>query len=256
LSEQPLILPGGNNGIGFDTSYALAAASPNNHVIIGSRSLAKGEQALKDIQARNPAGTLSVVQLDVTDDSSIASAAKQVETEFGKLDVLVNNAGICIVKTVADTDRETLESTFNTNVFGPMILTNAVVHLLKKSKDPRIINVSSGMGSITVRMDPEGDFASVNTAEAYRMSKAALNMLTASQAYEYRDFGCKAFAFCPGYVITDLTGRDGYGGREWRKETGAESSETSAEGIRQIVEGERDGDLGKFVHRFGKTWPW
>jgi NAD(P)-dependent dehydrogenase (short-subunit alcohol dehydrogenase family) len=200
-------------------------------------------------------GTLSVVELDVTIDSSIANAAKQIESEFGRLDVLVNNAGIMYVKSMAEHNRDILRATFETNVYGPMLLTNAVVHLLKKSKDPRIINVSSSLGSITLRMDPEHYLAKINIYEAYRMSKAALNMLTAGQTNEFADFGCKAFAYCPGYVVTDLAVKEGGMPKEQKKDVGAESPETSAEGIRQIIEGERDGDIRKFVFRFGETAP-
>lgn len=170
----------------------------------------------------------------------------------------MNNAGICKIHSVADTTRDILHSTFDTNVYGPMLLANALVPLLKKSKDPRIINVSSLMGSITRRNDHTAAYSDSSAAEVYRMSKAALNMLTATQSYEFRDWPnpCKVWSYCPGFVVTDLTGRDGPSGRDWRKKSGAESPETSAEGIRQIVDGDRDGEIGKFVERFGKTSPW
>ncbi|KAF2276869.1 NAD(P)-binding protein [Westerdykella ornata] len=258
-NKRIILITGANNGIGFETAAALATASSKNHVLVAARSRSKGEQAIKNIQARNPVGTLSLVELDVTSDASIAAAAKQIETEFGRLDVLVNNAGICTLHTVADTTREILHSTFDANVYGPMLLTNAVAPLLKKSKDPRIINVSSTMGSITLRSDHTDPLSANNLAEAYRMSKAALNMLTATLNFEFKDWPtpCKVWSFCPGFVVTDLGARDdGTGSREWKKNNGAENPETSAEGIRQIVDGERDGEVGKFVQRFGKQGPW
>jgi NAD(P)-dependent dehydrogenase (short-subunit alcohol dehydrogenase family) len=250
-AEKTIILiTGANGGIGFDTSYELAATSPNYHVIMTGRTLSKGEQALKEIQARKPQGTLSFIQLDVTDDNSIAAATKQIESEFGRVDVLINNAGILIFGPV---NRDLLHAHFNTNLYGPILLTQSLEPLLKKSKDLRIINVSSGLGSITHRLDPSNEYYGSNVAEVYRMTKAALNMLTASQAYDYKDVGGKVWSYCPGFVITNLSGESD---RQRRKDMGAESSETSAVGIREIVEGKRDGETDKFVKRYGEHWEW
>ncbi|KAF2266530.1 short chain dehydrogenase [Lojkania enalia] len=248
-SDKSIILiTGASNGIGYDTSYHLAAASPNYHVIMSARTPSKGEAALKEIQARNPQGTLSFLQLDVSSDESIATAAKKIEEDFGRLDVLVNNAGIYL----RDATRDNLRSTFDTNVFGPLLLTHALEHLLKKSKDPRIINVSSGLGSITNRADPEHENYQV-PFYPYRMSKAALNMMSTCQAFEFKEWGAKVWAYCPGYVVTDLTGKED---RENRIARGAESSETSAQGILEIIEGKRDGEVNKFVRRYGLQYPW
>ncbi|KAF2120387.1 short chain dehydrogenase [Lophiotrema nucula] len=247
--KRIILITGGNNGIGYDTVAALSSADANNHIILAARSEERGLKALEELKARKPAGTISFVKLDVTDDSSIAAAAAQVEKEFGRLDVLVNNAGIAITK---PTDREVFRQTFETNVYGPALLTDALAPLLKKSKDPRIINVSSGLGSIAKRADPKDDYYST-AADPYRMSKAALNMLTTCQSYNYKDDGFKVWTYCPGFVITDLTGKDH---RKWREENGADSSETSAQGILEIVEGKRDGEVNCFVQRYGKQFPW
>lgn len=250
-AEKTIILiTGANSGIGFDTSYELAAASPDYHVIMTARTPSKGEQALKEIQARKPKGTLSFVQLDVTNDDSIAAAAKQIESEFGRVDVLVNNAGIIKFGPLT---RDLLHTHFDTNVYGPTLLTQALGPLLKKSKDLRIINVSSGLGSVGLRLNPDQEYYHNNLAEIYRMTKAALNMLTANQAYEYREVGGKVWSYCPGFVVTNLSGEED---RQRRKDMGAESSETSAVGIREIVEGKRDGETTKFVARYGKHWEW
>jgi NAD(P)-dependent dehydrogenase (short-subunit alcohol dehydrogenase family) len=244
---QFLTFVGANAGIGYDTSYALAAASPNNHVLMGVRNQAKGEKALKELQARKPQGTLSLVILDVSDDDSIEAAAANIKADFGRIDVLVNNAGIVIPDPIT---RESLRKVFDTNVFGVLLLTNAVTPLLKASKSPKIINVSSGMGSITLKLDPTSHLHKM-PGEVYRMSKAALNMLTACQHVMIQEIGGTAWAYCPGYVITDLTND-----RENRKNQGAESSETSAQGILEIVEGKRDGEVGKFIARYGQQFPW
>jgi len=216
---------------------------------MGIRNLAKGEKALKELRARQPQGTLALrlIDLDVTKDISIQLAATQIRVQYGRLDVLVNNAGIALHG--PDT-RELLRTTFDTNAFGPLLLTNAVMPLLKKSKAPKIINVSSKLGSIALKFDPTDSDPGL-PGEAYRMSKAALNMLTACQHVELQEVGGKAWAYCPGYVITDI-----WGDKDVREKNGVESSETSAQGIVEIVEGKRDAEVGKFITRYGQQYPW
>jgi NAD(P)-dependent dehydrogenase (short-subunit alcohol dehydrogenase family) len=151
-----------------------------------------------------------------------------------------------------------MHETFEVNLYGPVILTDALASLLKKSNDPRIINVSSGMGSVGARLDPSDPWYH-QVGEAYRMSKAALNMASANQKYKYREEKFKIWSYCPGFVITDIVLGDSVRGEDSRKkreEAGAESSETSAQGILEIVEGKRDAEVDLFVQRYGKTWPW
>lgn len=205
---------------------------------------------MEDLQARKPAGTVSLLQLDITSDDSINAAVEKLTADFGVLDVLVNNAGVVISN--AKDSRSELVDTFNTNAASPLILTDALVPLLKKSKDPRIINVSSGLGSISERANPASPYYNV-AGEAYRISKAALNMATTHMVYTYQGWGAKVWAYCPGYVVTNLTGEED---RQNRINSGAESSETSAQGILEIVEGKRDGEVGKFLQRYGKQFNW
>lgn len=217
---------------------------------MSARNPSKGEKAVEDIKARGLKGTVSFLQLDVTKDDSISAAAKKIEADFGRIDVLVNNAGVCFKGAPT---RDMMAKTFDTNVFGVYLLTQSLVPLLQKSKDPRIINVTSGLGSIGKRADPHDEYYGQAQNETYRMSKAALNMMTTSLSHQFKDWGCKVWSFCPGYVITDLTGPED---RELRKNTGADSSETSAQGIKEIVEGKRDGEVNKFVARNGQQYPW
>ncbi|KAF2202830.1 short chain dehydrogenase [Delitschia confertaspora ATCC 74209] len=254
-SEKTIILiTGANSGIGYDTASALVAASPTNHVIMGCRSLPKGTQALAELRAKNLQGTLSLLELDVTSDTSISAAASQIEKDFGKLDVLINNAGIVVQDPPNSiTPRERVQRTFETNTFGPMILTTVLVPLLQKSSNPRIINVSSSLGSITLKNDPSWLFYASPPADEYRMSKAALNMLSGCFRQRFEQWGCKVWSYCPGYVVTNLTGE---GDRQRRKESGADSSEVSAKGIRDIVEGKRDHEVGQFVEKDGGTFLW
>jgi len=152
----------------------------------------------------------------------------------------------------APATRENLRAVFETNVNGPTLVTQALLPLLKASKSPKIINVSSGLGSIGMRSDPENFMYSVDF-EVYRMSKAALNMLTACHAANFKDFGTKVWSYCPGFVVTNLTGEED---RQNRVDMGAESSETSAQGILEIVRGDRDKEAGTFVTRRGQAYPW
>lgn len=242
---------GGNNGIGFDTVAALTAASANYHVIIGSRSLDKGNVAFEKIKSMDNPGSVSLVQLDVTSDSSIASAFASISQSFGRLDILINNAGIC--PEPADNTwptRAEMQTIFDTNTIGPTLVTHAATPLLQKAKDPRIINVTSSLGSISTRLDPD-DVVSGANYPAYRMSKAGLNMLTTYIQMLGEVKGVKTWSFCPGYVITDL-GDD----RKLKESLGVDSSETSAKGILEIVQGKRDGEVGRFVEREGRSRDW
>lgn len=240
------LVTGGNGGIGFDTCAALAS-QPQHHVIMGSRSLDKGQKAMSEILSRKPAGSISLVQLDVNLDDSIQAAARHVESQYGKLDALVNNAGIISPSTDM---RTAFRETFETNVFGPSQVTAAFKPLLEQSQQPRIIYVSSLLGSITTKLTPDHMAADVDY-RVYRASKAALDMIMACDYVDNKKQGFRVFAFCPGYVVTDLAGM-----REVKeKESHALSSTTSAESILKIVNGERDDEAGKFLHKDG-LYPW
>lgn len=244
-SEKTIVLiTGANGGIGFETALLLATSSPSYHVIIGSRSTEKGEAALKSIQSHNPSGTLSVVQLDVTSEESLSSAYSSISEEFGRLDVLINNAGIVSFE---KTLRAELRATFETNTFGAALTTEKFLPLLEKSNSARVLYITSGLGSMTLCEDPQ-DWTYAVDALTYRMSKAALNMLMVCQHKEFQKKGIKVWGLCPGYVITNLTGEED---RENRTKRGAESATTSAETILSVVEGKRDKDVGKVVHKDG-----
>jgi NAD(P)-dependent dehydrogenase (short-subunit alcohol dehydrogenase family) len=249
-AEKTIVLiTGANSGIGFDSSALIAASSPKYHVILCSRSTEKGEKALAELRAREETqGTLSLVRLDVTNEDSIAAAVKEVSSSFGRLDILVNNAGmVSFTPALTAQLRETLE----TNTIGAAAVTDAFLPLLKQSPDPRLIYVSSGLGSIALRLDASYPYSAL-PATTYRVSKAALNMLAACHAMEFKEWGCKVWAFDPGFVITNLTGE---ADRGRRRKQGAESSEVSARALLRIVVGERDGEVGRHVHKDG-VHPW
>lgn len=249
--QQIILITGATNGIGLDSAKFLAKASANNHIIIGARNPTKGQTVLKDLQSQNLSGSFSLLSLDQDSDDSINAAAKTLEQDFGRLDVLINNAGICPEdRDTGPPSRDIMRRTFETNVFGATILTTALIPLLRKSSAPRIINVSSTMGSISM-LSNNPAAPDVPAFWGYRMSKSAMNMMTAYQHSQLKQHGIKVLSYCPGYVATDL-GRD----REDRVDNGVDSSETSAVGIVEIVEGERDEHVGGFVGRNGAVYDW
>ncbi|KAI0841405.1 putative short chain dehydrogenase/reductase [Hypoxylon sp. FL0890] len=254
-NKKVILITGANSGIGYETVVGLAQASPDYHILLGSRSLEKGEKALGDIKSSHTGAlksNISVIQLEVTNSKSIAAAKEKVESEFGRLDVLVNNAGI-IVTDPCDTITN-LHRTFETNTFGPMIITEAFEPLLKKSKSPRIVYVSSEQGSISLRLDLNYKYVQVR-GDTYRMSKAALNMLAACTKYNTAEWGCKVCAFNPGFCVTNLTGERG---RAMRIKSGARPAKDAADALVDTILGKRDADIEKsgMVDLDGGVAPW
>ena len=246
-SKTTVLVTGGNNGIGL-AACQLFAAQPNFQCIMASRSLEKGQKALSSIRSSNLDSTVSLVQLDITSDASVAAAVKEVESQYGHLDVLINNAGIC----PTDFSRSVLRDCLETNAVSPAVVTEAFAPLLLKSSAPRVIYVSSALGSITKRGNSK-DMAFNEAYKAYRISKAALDMLVACDAWEYEG-KMKVFAYCPGFVITDLAGM-----REMKEKGGiAKSPDGSARGLLAIAEGKRDEENGLFLHdeQAGEVYPW
>jgi NAD(P)-dependent dehydrogenase (short-subunit alcohol dehydrogenase family) len=196
--------------------------------------------------------TISVLRIDVTDQTSIIAAKEEVETKFGKLDVLINNAGIIV--TCPCTTLENLRETFETNVFGSAVVTEAFEPLLQKSPNPRLIYVSSDQGSIANRLDPSYKWYKIR-GDYYRMSKSALNMLAACHRVNYAEWGCKVCAFNPGFCVTNLTGE---AGRAMRIQYGARDARDAADALVEVVMGNRDADFEKsgIVDLDGGVLPW
>ncbi|KAJ1560746.1 hypothetical protein HK405_006097, partial [Cladochytrium tenue] len=251
-NDTIVLITGANSGIGLDTAARLANdAAHKYHVILAVRSLDKGRAAVADIQARATAAglaapSLTLLQLDVADPSSVAAAAASLAAEqLPRIDVLINNAGI--IKFPSGSLSADLNDTLATNAVGPAIVTATLLPLLKASSNPRLIYVSSGLGSIARLTDPTLPF-SIPFGLEYRMSKAALNMLAVYHHREFATWGCKVWAFCPGYVVTNLSGAED---RENRVLRGAVSAEVPAQALADVLEGHRDADAGKFIHKDG-----
>lgn len=248
-------ISGANSGIGYETVVALASASPDFHILLGSRSEEKGQKAVEEIKSANPSlkGTISTLQIDIVDQSSVAAAKSKVEADFGKLDILINNAGILVYQPDIDV-LSALRKSFETNVFAQLLVTEAFEPLLKKSSKPYVVYVSSGMGSITIRLDPNAPFRQLR-GEPYRMSKAALNMLAACHRYNFSEWGCKVAAFDPGWCVSNLTGEKG---REMRVKGGARDAKEPAATLTSIALGQKDEELEKngLLDVDGKILPW
>jgi NAD(P)-dependent dehydrogenase (short-subunit alcohol dehydrogenase family) len=207
MSEPKVALvTGANKGIGYEIARGLGAAGVT--VLVGARDAARGEEAAEKLAAEGY--TAVPVVLDVTDPLSVSAAAARVEREYGRLDILVNNAGILIERgqRPSQVPVEALVRTFATNVYAIVALTNALLPLIRRSAAGRIVNLSSGLGSLALTSDPDGPFAAFPLL-AYNASKSALNSVTVSYANELRDTGIKVNAADPGYCATDLNGHAG-----------------------------------------------
>ncbi|MFG3302295.1 SDR family oxidoreductase [Micromonospora chersina] len=202
------LITGANKGIGLATARQLGARGMT--VLVGARDAARGREAADKLRAEGV--DARSVPLEVTDAASIAAAAELVEREHGHLDVLVNNAGIIRADGAglpSQTTLDTLREVYETNVFGVVAVTNALLPLLRRAPAARIVNVSSEVGSIAVMTDPEGALFAL-TSIPYPSSKTALNMVTAMYAKELRDTPIKVNAANPGYCATDLNHHSGF----------------------------------------------
>ena len=194
------LITGANKGIGKETARQLGQKGMT--VLICARDLDRGETTAAELRSNGL--DAQAIELDVTDPVVIETAAGKIDAEYGRLDILVNNAGIALDGGLASTtDLDTLRRTYDTNVFGVFSVTKAMLPLLKKSGAGRIVNMSSGLGSLAQNSDTNWQFAAVKPL-AYNSSKAALNMMTVIFAAELNDTSIKVNAADPGYVATDL----------------------------------------------------
>jgi NAD(P)-dependent dehydrogenase (short-subunit alcohol dehydrogenase family) len=229
MATTTALVTGANKGLGRETVRRLATLGWD--VFLAARDRERGSAAAEELDVR-------FVQLDVTSEESVAAAADTVKRAVGRLDVLVNNAGVGAPSTLpGDTRVAELREAFEVNAFGPIRVTNAFLPLLRAAEHPRIVMVSSGMGSFTVANDPRW-FGLVPAQLGYPASKAALNMITSQYARALT--GIKVNAVDPGHTATDLTGHSG--------------GQTVTEGTDAIVELASigsDGPTGGFFDRKG-----
>lgn len=206
MSESRIALvTGANKGIGYEIAAGLGALG--YRVGVGARDAARGEAAVAKLRA---AGVDAFgVPLDVTVDRSVGDAVRLVEGQAGHLDALVNNAGISgdrpgWVQDPTTLDLDTVRAVVETNVIGVIRVTNAMLPLLRRSTSPRIVNVSSSVGSLTLQADPDIDVGPIMAA--YAPSKSYLNAVTVQYARHFAGTGILVNATSPGLVATDFTG--------------------------------------------------
>jgi NAD(P)-dependent dehydrogenase (short-subunit alcohol dehydrogenase family) len=204
MSNRIVLITGANKGIGFETARQLGKLGDT--VLLGSRDAKRGKEAASALVAEGIRA--EAVALDVTDTASIAKAVARVSETFGKLDVLINNAGVLLEGSGTVTSEVPLDvwrKVYETNVFGVVAVTQAFLPLVRKSHAGRIVNVTSVLGSLTLHADPSSPIYAAKTP-AYDTSKSALNQYTIHLAWELRDTPIKVNAGHPGWVKTDLGG--------------------------------------------------
>lgn len=236
------LITGGNKGLGFEMARQLGQKGVT--VVLGARDAAKGEAAATAL--RKEGINASAVQLDVTSAADREAAAAQIGKTHGRLDILINNAGIALESFAAGTSKasgEKLRATFETNFFSQVAVTQAMLPLLEKSDAGRIVNMSSILGSQALHADPKSPIYNSKSL-AYDASKAALNSFTIHLAHELRGTKIKVNSAHPGWVKTDM----GTSAAPMEVVDGAKT------GVELALLGE-DGPTGGYFH-MGSTIPW
>jgi NAD(P)-dependent dehydrogenase (short-subunit alcohol dehydrogenase family) len=235
------LVTGANKGIGAAVAVGLGRLGFT--VLLGARDEERGRRAVASM--RDEGLDVRYLPLDLDDDASVAAAARTIEEELGSLDVLVNNAAIKLERTPSPPSECTLATvrqTYETNVFGTIRVLLAMLPLLRRSDAPRIVNVSSGLGSLGLATT-EGSRYQARPLLSYNTSKAALNSVTVQFANELRDTTFKVNAADPGFTSTDMTG------------SGARTPEEGAAIVLRLATLPADGPTGCFFDDDGQL-PW
>jgi NAD(P)-dependent dehydrogenase (short-subunit alcohol dehydrogenase family) len=227
------LVTGANKSIGFEVARQLA--QKGIYVFLGSRNLENGLEAVNKLITEG-LNNVEAIQLDITNDESVKSARSKIGKKTEVLDILINNAGIYggYPQAALDATIDQFKATYDANVYGVVRVTQAFIDLLKKSSAPRIVNVSSSQGSITLHSDPSYKYYDYKGA-VYLSSKSAMNMYTVVLAYELKDTNFKINAVCPGYTKTDFNGHRGTG-----------TIDVAAKRIVKYALIDKDGPTGKF----------
>ena len=239
--KKVALVTGANKGIGLAIARELAKAGLT--VLVGARDEKLGEEAATKLRGEKM--DAHFVQLDLVRPETITAAAATIKNRFQKLDVLVNNAAIVDSSDgpPSTADINSVRRVLETNFLGTLAVTQAMLPLLRKAEAARIVNLSSGLGSIAKNADPDWDFASFKFI-GYNSSKAALNMLTVQLAFELRDTAIKVNAVSPGFVATDMN-----------QHSGVLTVEEGAAGPVRLALLPPDGPSGVFFGEAG-TYPW
>jgi NAD(P)-dependent dehydrogenase (short-subunit alcohol dehydrogenase family) len=236
---KTVLITGANKGIGFETAKQLAQSG--YFVYVGSRDKTKGTDAIKRLKDLGISNA-EFIELDVTNIDSIQKAKETLESKIESLDVLINNAGISggLPQNMSSIKMDDLRKVFDTNFFGAVQTTQQFLPLLKKSNEPRIVNVSSELGSLSVHNTTQNP--NYKIYDAYSCSKTALNAFTVMLANELGDSSFKINSVTPGYTATDLNNFKG-----------TESAEKTAKVIVKYATVSSDGPTGKFFKEAGEV---
>lgn len=239
---KTVLITGANKGIGFETAKQLAKLG--YFVFLGSRDENKGIQAVEKFKALGLTN-IDWVLLDISDIDSIKEARKEMEAKISQLDVLVNNAGILgkVPQPAATVAVDEIRKVFDTNFFGTIQVTQEFIPLLQKSEAGKIVNVTSGLGSLTRHSDPSWKYYKFKSG-GYSVSKTALNAYTVMLAFGLKDTNIKVNVVDPGYTATDFN--------NYR---GENTPEHAAKVIVEYATFDGDGPSGKFFDEDGEV-PW
>lgn len=244
IAEDPdrvALVTGATRGIGRAVAEALAARGFS--VLVGARDAARGAEVAGEI-AQGTGARVDAIALDVTDEASVRGAAEETGRRFGRLDVLINNAGILGGRRPpSEVDAAGMRAVFEVNVFGVVSVMHAFLPLLRRSADARVVNVTSEAGSLGLMSDPDHP-ASAAVLLGYNSSKSALNALTVLYANELRGEGIHVDAVCPGWVATGLNDFHG-----------TDSLESAARIVLDVATKDRDEPTGRILSAAGEV-PW
>ncbi|KAL2213863.1 NAD(P)-binding protein [Sarocladium strictum] len=269
-TKEVVFVTGANTGLGYQIVKNLASSARPYEILIGSRTVSKGDEALATLRREVPdtKSSLSVIQADVSSDSSLEAAVESIGSRFGHLDILINNAGHAFDHLHTEgqmTLREAWNTSWDTNVTGAHVLTHLAVPLLLKAANPRVLFIASGTSCLTeaeslhtaesqrvygspVKGWPKENYFPV---QAYRSSKTGLNMAMREWHRALFNDGVKVWAVSPGFLATNLHD-SGAGGLS---KLGAQDPSVGANVVRSVVEGHHDQDVGKIV-RISSIQPW
>ncbi len=242
MEKQTVLITGANKGIGFEVAKQLA--KKGYFVYIGSRSKENGQEALDKLRSEGITNA-AILEIDVNEVQSIENAAQELQSKVSHLDVLINNAGISggFQQHPSNISLELVKNVIETNFYGAIQTTQHFLELLKKSDHPRIVNVSSDLGSLAYQSNPDWQYAKIKPL-AYIASKASLNAFTITLAAELKPLNFKVNSVNPGATATDLNNH-----------MGSRTPEFSAQVIVETATIGMDGPTGQFFSEEGII-PW
>lgn len=241
MNKQTVLITGANKGIGLETARQLAKAG--YYIFLGSRDQDRGQKAVVQLQSEGYTD-IELLLIDVADEQSVQQAHDELAKRIDHLDVLINNAGIpgTFPQTPTTVSDDVMKQVFEVNFFGVIRTVRIFIDLLKKAENPRIVNVTSDLGSLTYHNDPNWEYYHFKSA-AYGPSKTALNAYTVALAFELKD-QVKVNMVNPGYTNT-----------EFNHNQGPKKVEDGAAPIVEYAMLDKDGPTGKYISDYGET-PW